>query len=259
MKKIAFFDSGIGGITVLAFALKELPNENYIYYADTKNVPYGTKTPEEVKGFVFDAMEFLIKKEIKAVVVACNTATSIAINDIRKRYKNIPIIGMEPAVKPALIKSSDAKKKVIVTATELTLKEKKFKKLVSKFDKYHLVEPLPLPKLVEFAEKGEFNKDKIKKYLSKEFGKFNFSDYGTVVLGCTHFPFFYPEFREVLPDNVNIIDGNYGTVMQLKRLLIKNGLLKGEGNGSVEFFSSLENGSNDKFYSLLNYFRASLN
>ena len=117
--KIGIFDSGIGGLTVLAEALKEIPKGEFIYFADTGNVPYGTKSKEEVKDLVLRAGEFLYSKKIDALVVACNTATSIGIEELRKKY-NVPIIGMEPAVKLALNKEDN--KKVLVMSTDLTLK-----------------------------------------------------------------------------------------------------------------------------------------
>ena len=152
---IGFFDSGIGGLSVLKEALKILPNENYIYYGDTENAPYGTKTKEEVKDLTFRAVEFLDKHKIKALVVACNTATSAAVRELREKY-SFPIIGMEPAIKPAVENNQKKGKRVLTLATPLTLKEEKFQSLISKFDVEHIVDMLPAPKLVEFAEKFIF-------------------------------------------------------------------------------------------------------
>ena len=120
--KIAFFDSGVGGLSVLQTAIQVLPPQQYIYFADSVNAPYGTKSKKEIKKLMFEAVDFLQTKNINALVVACNTATSAAIKDLRKQY-DFPIIGMEPAVKPAIEKSK--KKKIVLFATELTLKEKK--------------------------------------------------------------------------------------------------------------------------------------
>lgn len=214
--KIGIFDSGVGGITVLKEALNQLPGMEYIYYADTINVPYGTKPKENVKKYIFKVVEFLNDKNIDALIIACNTATSIAIKDLRERY-DFPIIGMEPALKPA-IESSD-NRKVIVTATNLTLQEKKFNDLVTKLNSWNIVEPLPLPKLVEYAESFIFDKNIILPYFKKQFEKFNLEEYGTVVLGCTHFPYYKEYFKEVLPKDIDIIDGNYGTIKNLKNIL----------------------------------------
>lgn len=234
--QIGFFDSGIGGITVLYDTLKMLPNEDYIYYADTQNVPYGPKPKEEVKEYIFNAIEFIIDQRVKAIVIACNTATSVAIEDLRTKY-NIPIIGMEPAVKPAVEKNKDASKRILVTATALTLKEEKLQNLITKLDNEHIVDLLPLPGLVRFAEKFEFSEEIVLPYLEEELYKYDLDNYGTIVLGCTHFSFYKDIFRKILPSNTDIIDGNLGTVKNLKRILGEMNMLNG-GNGSITFYNS---------------------
>lgn len=213
---VGFFDSGIGGITVLHEALKFMPDVEFLYYADTLNVPYGSKTKVEVKKHVFDAVEFITQKQVKALVIACNTATSAAIDDLRKKY-DIPIIGMEPAVKPAV--ENNGSKRILVTATPLTVKEDKLKNLISKLDNEHLVDLLPLPGLVVFAEKFEFRDEVVTPYLEEVFSKYEMDKYGTVVLGCTHYLFYAPLIRKLLPKNINIIDGNAGTVRNLIKTL----------------------------------------
>ena len=128
---IGFFDSGVGGISVLKEAVKLMPNEHYIYFGDSKNAPYGIKEVEEVKALTYKAVEFLIEKGAKAIVIACNTATSAAVRALRITYPNIPIIGIEPAVKPAV--KLGRKGPVIIMATPMTLKEKKLKVLMDKY------------------------------------------------------------------------------------------------------------------------------
>ncbi|MBM7625053.1 glutamate racemase [Sporohalobacter salinus] len=239
--KIGVFDSGVGGITVLKDSLRELPNQDYIYYADIANVPYGTKPKEEVKRYVFEAVEFIAEKEVNALVIACNTATSIAIADLRKVFE-FPIIGMEPAVKPAVEKNRT--KKVLVTATPLTLKEKKFQDLVSKIGSEDIIEPLPLPKLVEFAENFIFDEQTVLSHLREKFSTYNLNQYSSVVLGCTHFIFYKDLFRKIIPESVNIIDGNVGTVNQLKKKLKES---KGKlGNGEIVFYSSEKRDEDNK-------------
>ncbi|NMA64675.1 MAG: glutamate racemase [Clostridiaceae bacterium] len=234
---IGFFDSGIGGLSVLKEAFKILPNENYIYYGDTDNAPYGTKTKEEVKKLTFKAVEFLNKHNIKALVVACNTATSAAVRDLREKY-SFPVIGMEPAIKPAVEKNSDGGKRVLTLATPLTLKEEKFQSLVSKFDTEHIVDMLPAPKLVEFAEKFVFSGSNVAKYLKDILPK-NIEMYGTVVLGCTHFPLFKKVLSEILPEDVDIIDGNRGTVNHLYEILKERNLLSSTNEkGRITFYRS---------------------
>ena len=234
---IAFFDSGIGGLSVLQEALALLPNENYIYYADSDNAPYGTKTKDEVKKLTFQAVELLVSKNIKALVVACNTATSAAVRDLRGIY-DFPIIGMEPAVKPAVEKNGNAGKRVLVLATSLTLKEEKFRSLVSRFDAGHIVDMLPAPKLVELAEKFVFQGLEVENYM-KEILPEHIDQYGTVVLGCTHFPLFKPVLARILPAGTDIIDGNKGTVNHLYDILKTGGLLNpGTEKGQVTFYKS---------------------
>lgn len=233
---IGFFDSGIGGITVLHEALKVIPEENYIYYADTDNAPYGTRTRQEVADLVVRAVDFIIEQRVKAVVVACNTATSVAIDTLRERY-SIPILGMEPAIKPAVEKNGREHRRVLVTATPLTLKEEKCRNLIERVDNEHIVDLLPLPGLVRFAENFDFSEENVIPYLCAELKPFDLSLYGTVVLGCTHFPFYRKMFEKVLPAGIDIIDGNSGTVRNLKRTL-EQGSINGGGSGNVRYFVS---------------------
>ncbi len=234
--QIGFFDSGVGGITVLYDTLKMLPNEDYIYYADTSNVPYGPKPKDEVKKYIFNAIEFIIEQGVKAIVIACNTATSVAIQELREKY-NIPIIGMEPAVKPAVEKNKNTNKRVLVTATALTLKEEKLQNLITKLDNDHIVDLLPLPGLVQFAERFEFNEEIVLPYLEEQLLKYDLNNYETIVLGCTHFSFYKDIFRKILPADTDIIDGNIGTVKHLKRILEKMDAIN-EGDGNIVFYNS---------------------
>ena len=234
---IGFFDSGIGGLSVLREALMILPNENYIYYADSDNAPYGTKTKEEVKRLTFDAVKFLNEREIKALVIACNTATSAAVRDLRQVY-SFPVIGMEPAVKPAVEKNNNGGKRVLVLATALTLKEEKFQNLITRFDAEHIVDMLPAPKLVEFAEKHTFYGPEVSDYISKIMPE-NIDQYGTLVLGCTHFPLFMQALEESIPNSIDIIDGNRGTINHLMDILKSNNLLnRSDEKGKVTFYKS---------------------
>jgi len=241
---IGVFDSGIGGLTVLKEAIKLLPHENYLYYADTKHVPYGTKPKEEVRGYIFDAVDFFASQGVEALVIACNTATSIAISDLRKRH-SFPIIGMEPAVKPAVEKVDD--RRVLVLATPITVREKKLHDLVERLDSEDIVDLHALPGLVEFAEKFVFDEETVIPYLLNEFSKYDLREYGAVVLGCTHFVFFKKHFERILPKGVDIIDGNIGTVNRLKNLLENRGL-SFDGKGKIDFYCSGEKEIDDSKY-----------
>lgn len=234
--RIGFLDSGIGGITVLHQALKYLPNDDYIFYADTSHVPYGEKPKKVVKEYIFGAADFLAHQNVKALVIACNTATSIAIDDLRNMY-DFPILGIEPAVKPAVQNRVRSQNKVLVLATNLTLREEKFHNLVKKIDHHDIVEFLALPGLVELAEKFEFRKEKVIPYLKEALSAFDINRYGTIVLGCTHFSYFADSLQELFPKEIDIISGNMGTAKNLKRILTATNRIN-EGSGDIHFLKS---------------------
>lgn len=233
---IGFFDSGIGGITVLHEAMRLMPGGDYIYYADSDNAPYGTRSRDEVTSLVLAAVDFLADRGVDAVVIACNTATSAAIETLRSRY-SIPVIGMEPAIKPAVEKNGKLHKRVLVTATPLTLKEEKLKNLIARVDNEHIVDLLPLPGLVKFAEDFRFDDTGVRSYLEHELSAVDVSQYGTVVLGCTHFLYYRQLLRKMLPGTIDIIDGNTGTVRNLKNILEEKNIPV-NGSGAVTYYSS---------------------
>jgi glutamate racemase len=234
--KIGIFDSGIGGMTLLHQALVSLPNEDYIFYADTDHVPYGTKTRQQVVSYVDGVMGFMKEHGCGAVVIACNTATAVAAGLMREKY-DFPIIGIEPAVKPAVSYSNGLR--VLVVATPLTVREEKLRNLVERVDNEHLVDLLALPGLVGFAERGEFNSPEVTGYLRSELSKYDLNRYGELVLGCTHFNYFKDTLRLLLPDNVRLIDGSEGTINQLARVLgITTQALPYTGDGNVRYFYS---------------------
>jgi len=235
--KIAFLDSGLGGLTVLKEAIKILPNEDYIYYADNLNTPYGTKTKEEVKQYVSNAVKFIATSGIKALVVACNTATSVAIEDLRKQY-SFPVIGMEPAIKPAIEKYQNTGKRILVLATELSLKEEKLQNLITKMAASDIIDLLPLPELVTFVEKFEYNERKIITYITQSLTPYNLDNYGAVVLGCTHYVTYEHLFRKILPFQIDLINGNKATVSHLKTILSQHSLLNLGGNGKFDIYYS---------------------
>lgn len=234
--RIGFFDSGIGGLTVLHQALKVLPNEDYLFYADTSHVPYGDKTKEEVRKYILDAVRFIAEQKVKALVVACNTATSIVIEELRERY-SFPILGIEPAVKPAVENPGGLQKKILVLATKLTLSEKKYHDLVTRLDREDRVDSLALPGLVQLAERFEFGGKQAVPYLKQALSSLDLRQYGTVVLGCTHFPYFERTLRQLFPEGVDMISGSKGTARHLKRLLESNSQTGG-GSGDILFYQS---------------------
>ena len=202
--KIGIFDSGLGGLSVLNEALSKLSEHEFLYYADVKNVPYGQKSRDEILKFSFDAVKFLIENGANAVVVACNTATSVAIKELRVNL-SVPIIGMEPAVKKAHDLSHNDALKTLVIATPVTVNGAKLKELIANLHAKDKTELLALPRLVNFAENGEFDTENVKSYLKEELAKFDLSKFGFLVRGCT----------QILPSNISIIDGNEGTINRL--------------------------------------------
>jgi glutamate racemase len=207
------FDSGFGGLTVARAMIDLLPAEDLVYIGDTGPYPYGSKPLDDVRSYAHELAWSLVKDyEAKAVVVACNTATSVAIADLRKRYA-IPIIGMEPAVKPALAKNKG--KKILVLATSLTLRESKLETLITRLDASNRVERRELDNLVTFAEHFAFDTPEVQAYLQSALADIEWSRYETAVLGCTHFIYYRTQIQTLAGKHVQLIDGNEGTVKHL--------------------------------------------
>lgn len=257
-RPIGFFDSGVGGISVLKESLKILPNEDFVYFGDSINAPYGIKSVNEVKELTFNAVDFLLSKGAKVVVIACNTATSAAIDDLREKYTNIPIIGIEPALKPAVEISRG--KSIIIMATPMTLAEKKFSNLMELYKKEVNMISLPCAGLVELIENGIIKGEQIQNYLRDKLKEFKLIDIASIVLGCTHYPFIKDELIKIVGEKTIIIDGSVGTVNQLKRQLTRNNLLnEKKTKGIVTIYNSAINSSSsinidmiDLSYKLLN-------
>ncbi len=231
--KIGFFDSGVGGLTVLHQARKEMPYADFIYFADFENAPYGEKPKQEVRRLVFDAVDYLAQQKVDAVVIACNTATSAAIEELRKVYP-FPILGMEPAIKPALASIAGQNKHVLVLATSLTLREEKFHQLVDKLNASAIVDTIPLGGLVQFAEQSDFSSPAIMEYLRNQFKGINKNEYGAVVLGCTHFPLYIDFIKTFFLPGTQFFDGIDGTIHYLQTILKHK--IKAEGQqGQTRF------------------------
>lgn len=230
-RPIGVFDSGVGGISTLAEMTRLLPRERFLFYGDTAHAPYGTKPRETVMGYVRDVMETLLAQDVKAVAIACNTATSVAAAALRAEY-DLPIIGMEPALKPAHELRHGGS--ILVLATPMTLKLEKFQRLMSLYGEGAV--PLPCPGLMELVEREAFGQ--AKRYLTEHFMPYNLGGVDAVVLGCTHYSFLKPVLKDLLPERIEVLDGNLGTARQLKRVLEERGLLCTEGHGSIDFQTS---------------------
>ena len=236
-KYIGVFDSGMGGISTLIELKKIMPNENFYYFGDSENAPYGPKTPEEILSLSLNISDFLYNKNVKAIVVACNTATSIAVKSLRDKYKDIPIIGVEPAVKLGV---DSGGKNILVMATQTTIRETKFKKLAEQFKDISNIHTIACPELVQIAENDLLDDDELcKEQLMQYFNKFNMNEIDTIVLGCTHFIFYKKYIRELLGYKHIIVDGNLGTAIHLQNELEKKGLITDrKTNGEIIFMNS---------------------
>ncbi|MCT4585795.1 MAG: glutamate racemase [Peptostreptococcaceae bacterium] len=239
---IGVFDSGAGGISLLKEALKILPNENYIYYGDSKNAPYGIKTKDEVENLTIKICEKLIKKNCKAIVIACNTATSAGAKKARTIF-NIPILGVEPALKPAVENTENGK--IIVLATDMTLKEEKFKNLYNIYKEDREIIKIPAPKFVSMIEQKHLDDVYAKNIIDFYLKKYKDDNISAVVLGCTHFIFLKDILFNYFKSKPLIVDGNLGTVNNLKRILENKDLLN---SGIKESKLEIINSSNDDYF-----------
>ncbi len=228
---IGVFDSGVGGIGTLAEMMHLLPRESFLFYGDSAHAPYGTKSRTEVLGYVQDVVQELLDRRVKAVVIACNTATSVAAAELRATYQ-LPIIGMEPALKPAHeLRHGGA---ILVLATPMTLQLEKFHLLMARYGEGAV--PIPCPGLMELVEQEAF--DQARHYLTDLFAPYDLTKVDAVVLGCTHYVFLRPVLKEILPESVQVLDGNHGTARQLKRVLEDRDLLSEIPQGCAEFLTS---------------------
>lgn len=222
---IGIFDSGIGGLSIWKEIIKKLPFENTIYLADNKNAPYGIKSKEQIIAFSIKNTKFLLEQGAKIIVVACNTATTNAIKQLRKEFPDIHFIGVEPAIKPAALNSKT--KKIAVLATYNTLRSKSFK-LATQKNYMKDVEILSIAGigLVDLIESGEINSSKLDQLLDKYLEEVKASkniDY--LVLGCTHYPFLNKKIKEKLAKNITLIDSGIPVANQTKYILTENSLL----------------------------------
>ena len=232
---IAVFDSGVGGISVLRQLLKQMPGEKYLYFGDSANAPYGTKTKEQVRELTFAAAEKLMQRGIKALVVACNTATSAAINELRCSYPDLIIVGIEPALKLAADKFPGCA--LGVMATPMTLREQKFAALMERYEGNCRVYKLPAPGLVALIESGRADSEETDALLQELFSHCPEKP-EALVLGCTHYPFASKALRRVLGEGVVLLDGGDGTARETRRRLEVAGLLR-SGNGELIIENSL--------------------
>ena len=232
---IAVFDSGLGGISVLRSLIAQMPREHFLYFGDTANAPYGSRPTEQIRQLTLDAAAYLLSRGCKALVVACNTATAAAINQLREKYPDTIIVGIEPALKLAADRHPGGR--IAVMATEATLREEKFAALLGRFSEECTVIPLPSPGLVEYVESGRTDSPECGALLRRELAP-HAGQLDAVVLGCTHYPFLRRQIRQILGPDTELLDGGEGTARETLRRLAEADLLS-PGPGSVTLESSL--------------------
>ena len=215
-----------------------MPGEYFWFFGDSANAPYGTKTKEEVLALTAKHVDRMAASGVKAVVLACNTATSAAAGVLRKKYTDLPVIGIEPALKPAALSHKHAR--VIVLATEMTIREDKFHELKRRFQEEAEIIPLPAPEIVTLVEAGREDGPEMDAYLKELFLPYQKENIDAVVLGCTHFPFASDAIRRCFNGEIELFDGAEGTARELKRRLEEKNLLRRAGEkGTVLFENSL--------------------
>ncbi len=233
MKKsdyIAVFDSGVGGISVLRHLRREMPEEKFLYFGDSANAPYGSRSTEAVRSLTLSAVKKLIAQyPLKALVIACNTATAAAVEDVRAAYPDLIVIGIEPALKLAADHFPGGR--IGVMATEVTLREEKFDLLLHRFDENCTIAKIPAPGLVPLIEQGKVESPEILQLLHGILDPYA-GKLDALVLGCTHYPFASKAIAKVLGPEVALLEGGGGTARETRRRLKEAGLLYG-GPGEI--------------------------
>ncbi|AMA50178.1 MULTISPECIES: glutamate racemase [Flavobacterium] len=232
---IGFFDSGIGGTSIWKEVHSLLPNENTIYLADSKNAPYGKKTKKEIINLCFKNVDFLLQKNCKLIVVACNTATTNAIKEMRAKY-NIPFIGIEPAIKPAATLSET--KTIGILATKGTLNSELFIRQLENYTNIKIMEQVGHG-LVELIEEGKIQSEEMKILLISYLTPMIEAGIDYLVLGCSHYPYLIPEIKKIIPNSIKIIDSGLAVARQTQSILEQHQIVNTEEKkGTTIFYSN---------------------
>ena len=243
---IGLFDSGIGGTSIWKEINAILPNESCIYLADSKNAPYGQRTKDEIIELCFKNTEFLLQQNCKLIVVACNTATTNAIAELRAKYK-VPFIGIEPAIKPAAINSKTHK--IGILATQGTLNSALFHENVSKFSQVQIIEQVGHG-LVQLIEQGDVKSNEVKQLLHQYLQPMIDANVDYLVLGCSHYPYLIPEIKKIVPASIHIIDSGEAVAKQTYAILQSKIGFSADQNGGKQVFYT--NGNVAVLQSILN-------
>jgi glutamate racemase len=232
---VGIFDSGLGGLSVAREIRALLPAEPLLYLADSAHCPYGGRSLQEIQSLSMAAVDILVQRGAKVIVVACNTATGAALEMLRATY-TLPIVGVEPAVKPAV--AASFKRRVGVMATTATLRTERFASLVSRFADDALVFPQPCPGVVELVESGVTDRRRVRAVLEPFVAPLRDAGVDTVVLGCTHYPFLRASIAALLGPGVRLIDSGNAVARRVERVLWDAGALVGTGEGEVRLLTT---------------------
>ncbi len=235
---IGVFDSGLGGLWILKYLERELPGYNFIYFADQANLPYGSHTPSEIVKFSSSITDFLLSKNCKLIVIACNTATSAAIATLRDKYR-VPFVGIEPAIKPASENSKTGH--IGVLATKVTAEGQKLQDNIEKFASNVEVHTVVGYGLVELVEGGEADTDQAEVLLRTYLEPLLEKNIDQLVLGCTHYAFLINRIKKIVGDKVNIVDPAPAVVKRVKKLVEENKIFPTESHNSPQLFTSSAN------------------
>ncbi|WP_053147668.1 glutamate racemase [Pseudomonas sp. P97.38] len=235
---VGVMDSGVGGLSVLGEIRRLLPNESLLYVGDCGHIPYGEKSPEYIRQRCAVIADFLLDQGAKALVVACNTATVAAVADLRRDFPQWPIVGMEPAVKPAAAATRSGI--VGVLATTGTLQSAKFAALLDRFAADVRVITQPCPGLVEMIEAGDLHSPALRQLLQHYVEPLLAAGCDTLILGCTHYPFLKPLLQEMIAPHISLIDTGAAVARQLQRLLADRALLAEGPPSETQFWSSAD-------------------
>ncbi|OJX41205.1 MAG: glutamate racemase [Chloroflexi bacterium 44-23] len=216
---IGVFDSGIGGLSVLKEIRKIMPDQHLIYFGDQIHVPYGRRSIEQVRQFSFGITNFLLEQGAKLIVIACNAASAASLIFLREQFPQIPFVGMEPALKPAAEKTHSGA--VAVLATQTTFQGQLYASVMERFARDVTVFQDPCPGLVEEIEQGHFNGNKTRAILEKALIPLLTKNIDTVVLGCTHYPHVIPLIKEIVGENVNVIDPAPAVAIQTRKIYLQ--------------------------------------
>ncbi len=240
---VGVFDSGMGGISVLREMVRLMPHEDFIYFGDSANAPYGIKKEEEIRELTVTHVTRLLEEGCKGICVACNTATSAAVRVMRGMWPDLPLVGVEPAVKPAVLSMDHPK--VLVLATPATVRQEKLHALIARYEDDADITAVPCPGLMEFVERGETSGPVLASFLSELLGEYVSAGVDAIVLGCTHYPFVRDSLASLFGESVRIFDGGEGSARRMRVLLDEADLITpSTAQGHVTFYNSVN--SSDK-------------